>query len=68
MGLNHTMVSRLAMAFGVVAVGIRQRMPWALLVADIFGCEREVTMWGWSLLLLHYDSYRKCNTKHPVSL
>ena len=44
MGLNHTTVLRLAMAFEVVAVVIRQYMPWALLVADGFGCEREVIM------------------------
>ena len=29
-----------------------------LLVADRFGCEREVIMWGWPFLFVFYDSYR----------
>ena len=53
------------MVFEVVAVEIRQ-YALKLLMADVFGCEWEETMWGWPVLLLYYDSYRWCNTKHPA--
>ena len=47
------------MTFEVIAVVIRQFMPWALLVADSFGCEREGIVWGWSpcfFIMTHIDS------------
>ena len=31
-----------------------------LLVADGFGCEKEMAMWGWPFLF-RYDTHRWCN-------
>ena len=69
MGVSHTMVSRLGTVFEVVAVVIRQYVCLEELhVADVFGCKKEVIMWGWPFLFLYYDSYRWYNTRYPASL
>ena len=39
-----------------------------MLVADEFGCKRDVTVWGCLFMLLYFDSHRWCNTKHSLSL